>query len=200
MIFLSNNFKRCIVSVSHFSSCFKIFVLKMCLSDPKSDFSRQFLFKIHYYWWWNLNLCFWLKQLNNQRCLEGEAKQNIPHQSWSKIKIVLTVFIDCFSVVHYKFLLIHQTANKDHLSVFCHLQKLVYQKLSKIWQKKQKKTWVLQHYYSALLQCNYYSWIFIQTFNKYISTSTIFIWNGTVWLVLTYTVEITSSWSPFWVH
>ena len=49
----------------------------------------------------------------NEYCTKGEPSPKKPHQSCSKIKVMLTVFFNYCGVVHYKFFPLGQTVNDE---------------------------------------------------------------------------------------
>ena len=58
--------------------------------------------------------------------LKDQAKPKRPHQSRSKIKVMLTVFFDYRGVVHHEFLPTGQTVNKEYyLSVMRHFREAI---------------------------------------------------------------------------
>ena len=71
---------------------------------------------------------------SNEYRLKGEVKPKRLRQSRSKIKVMLTVFFDYRGVVHYEFLPIGQTVNKEYyLRVMRHLREAIRKKRPELW-------------------------------------------------------------------
>ena len=74
---------------------------------------------------------------------KGEARPKREQQSKSKIKVLLTVFVDYRGVVHHEFLPTGQTVNKEYyLSVMRRLREAIRRKRPELWTNN---SWFLHH-------------------------------------------------------
>lgn len=82
-------------------------------------------------------------QQSSEYRAKGEPKPKVPRQSRSKVKVMLTVFIDYRGVVHKEFVPTGQTVNKEYyLGVMRRLRESIRKKRPELWQNN---SWFLHH-------------------------------------------------------
>lgn len=76
-------------------------------------------------------------QQSNECSAKGESRPKRPHQSQSKIKVMLIIFFDYRGVVHYEFISTDQIINKKYyLNVMRRLRKAIRKRTAGIVAKK----------------------------------------------------------------
>lgn len=124
---------------------------------------------------------------SNDSWKDQRARIKQLHQICSKIKIILTVFIDFRGVVYYELLLMYYVVNKNYyLNVLCCLHETVCQKWPEIWREN---SCVLHH--DSVSLC---SVVIINEFlikhSTNITSQTLYSWCDPVWLFLISIIEI----------
>ena len=87
-------------------------------------------------WHWNQSP---IKTIKASR--RANTEKGMP--TWSNMKVLLTVFFDCNSVVHYEFLPQGRIVNKEYyLEVMSRLREAIRQKRTELWKNQ---SWFLHH-------------------------------------------------------